>query len=191
MLPSLHSLTLDASTVGNPKRKAIVELRRTQTVPVLETQDEAIAEVRRYGSALQHASPGLRNDKSVVLAAVKTWGGALQYASKQLRNDPEVVLAAVRSWPEALQYASPELQANREIVLAAVMSCANKDPCVSSDSLDDPMDVDDALTMLAQPPPDDPMLVGAAALLSKLPPKLTEILKVDPAWFRVQPRDHS
>ena len=46
-----------------------------------------LAEVKKDGRKLYHASPSLKKDKDVVLAAVKKHGRALQYADESLKKD--------------------------------------------------------------------------------------------------------
>ena len=62
------------------------------------------------GSALQHASARLKDDKDVVLAAVAYYGNALRYVSARFKDDKDVVLAAVAQVDYALEHASGRLQ---------------------------------------------------------------------------------
>eukprot|EP00929_Paragymnodinium_shiwhaense_P010061 TRINITY_DN114543_c0_g1_i1.p1 TRINITY_DN114543_c0_g1~~TRINITY_DN114543_c0_g1_i1.p1 ORF type:complete len:177 (-),score=51.66 TRINITY_DN114543_c0_g1_i1:116-646(-) len=56
---------------------------------------EVLAEVRRNGLALRHATEQVRRDREVVLAAVKNIGVALEFAAEDLRGDKDVVLEAL------------------------------------------------------------------------------------------------
>eukprot|EP00928_Gymnodinium_smaydae_P056324 TRINITY_DN39720_c0_g1_i1.p1 TRINITY_DN39720_c0_g1~~TRINITY_DN39720_c0_g1_i1.p1 ORF type:complete len:544 (-),score=132.02 TRINITY_DN39720_c0_g1_i1:17-1648(-) len=72
------------------------------------------------GSAMQHASESLRNDREFVLRAVAKNGDALQFAAQEFWSDRAVLLSAVRTSASALALAPTSLQADREVVMAAV-----------------------------------------------------------------------
>ena len=68
--------------------------------------------VRENGMNLELASPGLKDDKNIVLAAVRQNGDALQFASDNLRTDPEVIQSAIKQNPGASQFALKESDIN-------------------------------------------------------------------------------
>ncbi|CAE8634462.1 unnamed protein product, partial [Polarella glacialis] len=87
-----------------------------------------LADLRRDGTLLRHASAAWREDREVVLVAVaqnglalraepevvmlavRQNGLALQYAAEALRKDYAVVQAAARQNADSLHYAAPELK---------------------------------------------------------------------------------
>ena len=80
-----------------------------------------LAALQRDGRELAYASEDLKNDKEVVLCGVSDYYGArLKHVSAALRGDKEVVLAAVGHHAEGLADASEELRGDRDVVLAAV-----------------------------------------------------------------------
>ncbi len=104
--------------------------------PYADDYEMVDAAVRASGQSLNHASPTLKNTKSIAMAAIENDGDerkrkdggyrgwreppALAYASTTLSNDPEVVMAAVQRNARALEHASDLLRDDPAIVRAAV-----------------------------------------------------------------------
>ncbi len=114
------------------KDPQIVELALKVTGWTLHCASDAVRADKRLvlvavgswgsASALQYASPRLKDDPDVVFAAVQSSGKALQFASNRLRNDPRIVLAAVHEDGTVLEHASKRLRSDPSVVRAAVAS---------------------------------------------------------------------
>ena len=75
-----------------------------------------------HGSAIEHASPILRDDKGLVMEAVRNYPDALEFASPRLRSDYQVVFTAVTAWGPSVEFASEDSKSDKSIALAAVRS---------------------------------------------------------------------
>jgi len=62
--------------------------------------------VAQNGHTLEYASPGLRDDREVLLVAVSTSGLSLQFGSRLLKEDRAVLRAAVSQNGNALRHAN-------------------------------------------------------------------------------------
>ena len=113
--PDIVTLSAHLLLNGNPKFR--------------EYKKFAIQAVRNDGSAFQHLSKSLQNDRDIALAAIRTPtetesgiepSCVLDYAGTDVQNDSDIVLAAVQQNGCELQFVSKELKNNYDIVLAAV-----------------------------------------------------------------------
>ena len=68
--------------------------------------------VKLSGGNLIHASPRLKDNKSLVNLSLEKKAHALKYASDRLKNDKEIVLKAVNKTPSSFKHASKELRSN-------------------------------------------------------------------------------
>jgi hypothetical protein len=63
-------------------------------------------------SALNFATPELKDDRELVLEAVREFGAAFEYASERLRGDREIAFKALETQGYVYDFASEELRAD-------------------------------------------------------------------------------
>jgi hypothetical protein len=91
-----------------------------------EEMNQALAEVKENGLALEYISPDLDNYPQVALAAAQHNGLALNYVPKDLPEYAQIAAAAIRENALALEYIPDSIDQYTELAIAAVKKNAPK-----------------------------------------------------------------
>ncbi len=74
---------------------------------------DVVKDVQKKPSALQHATPKHKKDKTIVHAALRADGDALQYADPELQKDKDTVILALRTRERLVYWNAPPINYER------------------------------------------------------------------------------
>lgn len=127
-IPAGH--TIDLISMFTPfSQEKIGMINSVTTIPYLlgsltdaqkQDFDIVLAAVRRDGTALQFASPELKDNEDIVFAAVTNAGIALKFASNRLKNDMNISIAAIENSHHSFWEVSPLLRLKKDFAVKAV-----------------------------------------------------------------------